>query len=122
MLDAGQLISVSCLASCWLSSVQHLHSAMVPYIYICCHCALQIAGRCCFSILLSRYCVFHFLLFYCSYFTMSDSTAKKIARKVTTLTTIFDNASISDVILEQVIDKVSHEVSSVGRKTLMAFG
>jgi hypothetical protein len=53
---------------------------------------------------------------------MSDSTAKKIARKVTTLTTIFDNASISDVILEQVIDKVSHEVSSVGRKTLMAFG
>jgi hypothetical protein len=43
---------------------------------------------------------------------MSGSTAKKIARQMITLPIILDDASISDALLEQVIDTaVSHKAS-----------
>jgi hypothetical protein len=50
---------------------------------------------------------------------MSDSTAKKIVRKAITLRTIFNDVSISDAVLEEVFDKVSHEASRVRSKQLM---
>jgi hypothetical protein len=46
----------------------------------------------------------HYLFFHDTSFTMSDSTAKKIARKVITLPVIHNNAFISDGVLEQVVE------------------
>jgi hypothetical protein len=57
--------------------------------------------------------------FYGSSFTMSGSTAKIARKKATTLPTILDDASLSDVILEQVFGKVSHKLMLVDGKPLM---
>jgi hypothetical protein len=59
------------------------------------------------------------ILLLCTSFTMTDFTSKKM-KKVITLSTILETASFSDVVLEQVIYKVSHKASQVkGGKPLM---
>jgi hypothetical protein len=49
---------------------------------------------------------------------MSGPTAMIAREKVTILPAIIDIESISDVVLEQVFHKVSHEPSQVGGKQL----
>jgi hypothetical protein len=50
---------------------------------------------------------------------MSASTATIAKKKTTTLPTTLDNVSISDVVLEQVFDKVSREPIQVDGKLVM---
>jgi hypothetical protein len=52
-----------------------------------------------------------FLILYYTSFTISDSSTAKKMKKVITLPRILETASISDAVLEQVINKVSHEAS-----------
>jgi hypothetical protein len=50
---------------------------------------------------------------------MSASTTTIAKQKVTTLPTTLDDASISDVVLDQVFDKVSHKPIRVDGKLVM---
>jgi hypothetical protein len=76
MLDAGHTANIA-----RLTSVQHLHSAMLlAYIYGCYHFAFHIAGCCCFSILSAQYFrFFRYLYFYGASFPMR--LARAVANK-----------------------------------------
>jgi hypothetical protein len=61
-------------------------------------------------------CFFKNYYFYSSSFTMSAFTATIAKKKVTTLPTTLDDASISDFVLERVFDKVSRKPIRVDGK------
>jgi hypothetical protein len=85
---------------------------ILAYINRCYHFALHIPGRCSFSNFLSqlfRFFCFLKKIFYGSSFTMSASTANIANKKAATLPTSLDDASISDVVLEQVFEKGRHQ-------------
>jgi hypothetical protein len=103
------------------SSVQHLHCRMLAningcYPFTCCAFPDAVHSRNFVSIVL----FLPFLkkvFFHGSSFTMSTSTANIAKKKVVTvIPTTLDNASISDVVLVQVFDKVSHKPTRVDGK------
>jgi hypothetical protein len=96
-----------------MSSVQHLHIEMLAHINACyLFCVAHSRALFILENLVSIVSFLPFLkkiLFYGSSFTMTASTANIAKKKVTTLPTTLDDASIADFVLEQVFDKVSHE-------------
>jgi hypothetical protein len=97
-----------------LSSVQHLHSGKLAYINACyifrvAHSRKLSIVKNFISIVLFLLCFFKKIYFYDSSFTMSASTATIAKKKATTVPATLGDAFISDVVLEQVFDKVSGE-------------